>query len=141
MHSFLVVKGSSVNKKPHITIHSNFLYLSLVNVGEATNRKLISAFTWKVFQQRSLSVSDNGLCQTANVTCVSADWLILSVNHITYVTWSAFEYKGMLVLHLLQIAYSITLLAMVHMQQERYSWRTICSNFLANVLRKPLAVD
>ena len=54
-------------------------------------------------------------------------WLAdTSANHMAQSSWNANDYEGTLVPHLVQTAYPITLFAILHMYEEKYSLHTIC---------------
>ena len=53
LHSFLVAMNSSINKKPCITNHRNFIYPCKVHSCEVTNYKLNPAFKWEKIYEHS----------------------------------------------------------------------------------------
>ena len=112
MHSFLKATCALINKKSSITYHINFIYPQQVYSCEATNHKLIPALKRNIFLQVPYL---HDLQKFTLFTCsrMLLRWLLAdtSANHMT-------RFCGTLVPHQVRNSHSITLLVIVHMQQE-----------------------
>ena len=86
------------------------------------NQELIPAFTISVYYENYTPlVEKKKLYYPVTLTCVDCDWLTCQP-----ITWHCrrwrFGYESITVCHLEQIVYSITLLGIVPMHQERYDF-------------------
>ena len=115
----LTAKGSLINKKPRITNPSNLLSPA---TGMFWKQPIMS---WYQRSRWTFLTSTTHHSEKKALNCVDCDWLTCYI-----MTWhvhvECFGYEGTIVCHLVQNAYSITLLAIVHIYQERYSLCSIC---------------
>ena len=126
-------KGSLKNKKSRSTNHNRFLHPRQVKVGEATNHKLIPAFKRKVFfYKRYTSVSGEGVCLPATVTCVDADWLTVSVTCMPHIRWLANSLSHVYASHTRGLLCAIKL----HLYRIQYSFCNLSRCLLWSICRK-----
>ena len=121
IHLSFVDTSAFINKKPRTTNHNNFIYPYQVYILQATIHKPNIAFKENIFKGGAMNFRKITMfaCYCTLCMCLLAD---TSVNQMA-------QCVATHVLHLVQILYSIALLAIVHMCQEyktRYSLYTIC---------------